>query len=84
MMDNFMRLTTGSKSRLGLALKIHRITADKKQKDVAAAANISTNYLSLIEHGARDPRLFVLCEICNAIGVKVWKVIRAAENSRLN
>ena len=64
---------------IGHALKVARVRARKKQKDVAKKCNISANYLCLVEAGKRHPSLFVLSSICDALGIKTWEIIKEIE-----
>ena len=42
---------------LGLRLKLFRVAANLKQQEVADALGLTTNYISMIERGKREPTL---------------------------
>ena len=42
---------------LALRLKLFRVAADLKQQEVADALKVTTNYISMIERGRRQPTL---------------------------
>ena len=54
---------------IGHVIKIMRIAAGIKQKDLALRAGIKANYLSLVEAGKREPSLNVLREIARVLNV---------------
>lgn len=54
---------------IGQAIKNIRIKKNIKQKDFAPMIGVTQSYLSLIEHGTRDPSLDVLKSLSNAIGI---------------
>lgn len=54
---------------IGKTIRVLRIAAGKKQKDLAAAVRIQPNSLSLIESGKREPSLSLLRSIANALDV---------------
>lgn len=54
---------------LGIVIKKERISKGFKQKELADALGISSNYLSLIENDKREPRLCFLRELAKALGI---------------
>ena len=49
------------------------------QEDLAFKAEISRNYVSLLELGEKSPTVQVLLRICKALGVKASAVIARIE-----
>lgn len=54
---------------IGKTIRVLRIAAGMKQKDLAAAVGIQPNSLSLIESGKREPSLSLIRSISNALDV---------------
>lgn len=50
-------------------LRLLRSSLGKKQEDVAAAVDISTNYLSLIENGKKQPSYELMKNLAKEYGV---------------
>lgn len=56
---------------IGRKLKVARVEAQMKQKDVAATVGISSTFLSLIENEKANPTKQVIELIMESIGVDV-------------
>ena len=56
---------------IGQSIRVLRIAAGMKQKELAAAVGIQPNSLSLIESGKREPSLSLLRSIANALDVPI-------------
>lgn len=69
---------------IGKAIKLCRIQKGMRQFELAALANISVAYLSLIEQGKRDPNFSVLQSISRGLDVPLSiLVFLATDNSEL-
>lgn len=64
---------------LGDELRKARLAAGVTQEDLAYRAEISRNYVSLLELGEKSPTVQVLLRICRALGVKASKIISRVE-----
>jgi len=60
---------------VGLRLKLFRIAADLKQKDVAASIGITSNFVSMLERGKREPTLQYLRAFADLVGVPVSVIL---------
>lgn len=58
-------------SALGKTVKLLRINAGIKQKDLAKRLNISSNYLSLIENNKREPSISLIERVSEELDVPV-------------
>jgi transcriptional regulator with XRE-family HTH domain len=56
---------------LSNAVKLIRVASGKKQKEVAEDAGVSSNYLSLVENGKREPSVGFLRKLAKVLGVPV-------------
>jgi transcriptional regulator with XRE-family HTH domain len=63
---------------LGLRFKLLRVSAGLKQREVAEALNVTTNYVSMIERSKREPTLDYLRRFAKVVGVPasllLWEV----------
>jgi transcriptional regulator with XRE-family HTH domain len=57
--------------KLGRAIKLMRTAAGMKQKDVAAKIGVTSNYVSLVENGRREPSVSFLKEVAATLSVPV-------------
>jgi len=68
---------------VGLRLKLFRIAADLKQKDVAESMGVTSNFVSMLERGRREPTLQYLRAFADLVGVPVsvllWEPGRKSE-----
>ena len=64
---------------LGTELRKARIKAGLTQEDLAFKAEISRNYVSLLELGEKSPTVQVLLRICKALGVKASTIVAKIE-----
>lgn len=53
------------------AIKLIRTASGMKQKDVAAKLGVTSNYISLLEHGKREPSISFLKRLGKLLGVPV-------------
>jgi transcriptional regulator with XRE-family HTH domain len=56
---------------LSNAVKLIRVASGMKQKEVAEDAGVSSNYLSLVENGKREPSVGFLRKLAKILGVPV-------------
>ena len=59
------------KMNVALRLKLFRISADLKQKDVAESLSVTVNFVSMLERGKREPTLQYLQSFARLVGVPV-------------
>jgi transcriptional regulator with XRE-family HTH domain len=57
--------------KLGRAIKLMRTAAGMKQKDVAAKIGVTSNYVSLVENGRREPSVSFLKQVAAILSVPV-------------
>lgn len=57
--------------QLGKTIKLLRIKAGIKQKDLAKKLQISSNYLSLVENDKREPSISLIERIAKALDVPI-------------
>jgi len=57
--------------KLGRAIKLMRTAAGMKQKDVAAKIGVTSNYVSLVENGRREPSVSFLKKVAAILSVPV-------------
>jgi transcriptional regulator with XRE-family HTH domain len=64
---------------LGEELRKARVTAGLTQEELAFRADISRNYVSLVELNQKSPTVQTLQRICKALGVKASTIIARIE-----
>lgn len=64
---------------LGQALKAERAKRDWSQEELAARAGLDRTYLSGVERAVRVPNLRSLIRLAAALGMKVSRLLAAAE-----
>ena len=64
---------------LGEELRKAREKAGLTQEELAAKADVSRNYVSLLEHDAKSPTVQVLIRLCKAMDAKASKLIATVE-----
>lgn len=64
---------------LGDELKKARLAARLTQEELAFEAEISRNYVSLLERGEKSPTVQTLLKICQAMGVRASTLIARIE-----
>jgi transcriptional regulator with XRE-family HTH domain len=64
---------------LGEQLRKARAAAGLTQEELAFKADISRNYVSLLELDAKSPTVQVLLRLCKALGVRASKIIARVE-----
>jgi transcriptional regulator with XRE-family HTH domain len=67
---------------LGRALKIYRVMAGIKQKELARRLDTSSSYLSLVESGKRTPSLHFLSRAAQEVNVPVELLLVEAAQQR--
>lgn len=67
---------------LGAAVAQVRRYRGVSQADLAGRLGLSAMYFSKVESGHRAPSLKMLVQICDALGVEVWRVVRNAQRIR--
>ena len=65
--------------KLGEELKKARLAAGLSQEELAFKAEISRNYVSLLELGEKSPTVHVLMRVCRALDVRASKIISRVE-----
>lgn len=69
---------------VGLRLKLFRVAAGLKQKDVAARLGVTSNFVSMVERGKRDPTLKFLQEFARLVeippAVLLWEPAQAPKH----
>lgn len=70
---------------IGQTLKLLRTAAGRKQADLAGDLGITTNYLSLVENGHREPSLTFLKKFAEeldvALGYLLWLALDEQKSS---
>lgn len=66
---------------IGKAIKLCRTQKNLRQSELAASAQISVAYLSLIEQGKRDPNFSVLQSLSNSLNVPLSILVFLASDS---
>jgi transcriptional regulator with XRE-family HTH domain len=64
---------------LGDEIRKARLAAKLTQEQLAFKAEISRNYVSLLELNQKSPTVDVLLRIAKALGIRAWTLIRAIE-----
>lgn len=64
---------------LGDELRKARLAAGMTQEQLAFEADVSRNYVSLLELGEKSPTVQTLLRICKALGVKASRLIARVE-----
>jgi transcriptional regulator with XRE-family HTH domain len=64
---------------LGKELRKARAAAGLTQEELAFKADVSRNYVSLLELDHKSPTVQMLLRICKALGVKASQVIARVE-----
>lgn len=67
---------------LGEEIRKARLHSGLTQEELAFKADISRNYVSLLELNQKSPTVDVLLRICAAMGVSAGKLITRVEQSR--
>lgn len=65
---------------LGAAVRKLRQERGWTQEELAEAADLHMTYISDLERGARSPGLTTQQRLANALGVKVWELLKLAED----
>jgi transcriptional regulator with XRE-family HTH domain len=66
---------------LGEELRKARLGAGLTQEELAFKADVSRNYISLLERGEKSPTVQLLLRLCKALGVKASTVIARIERN---
>lgn len=64
---------------LGKELRKARLAAGLTQEELAFRAEISRNYVSLLELNLKSPTVQVLLQICDALGVRASTLLARIE-----
>lgn len=64
---------------LGDELRKARLAAGMTQEELAFEADVSRNYVSLLELGEKSPTVQTLLRICKALGVRASRLIARIE-----
>ena len=64
---------------LGEELRKARLAAELTQEELAFKADVSRNYVSLLELGEKSPTVQLLLRICNALDVKASTIVAKVE-----
>jgi transcriptional regulator with XRE-family HTH domain len=57
--------------KLGTAIKLIRTSSGLKQKEIAAKLGVTSNYISMVEGGGREPSVSLLKKLATILGVPV-------------
>ncbi|MBZ5645433.1 MAG: helix-turn-helix domain-containing protein [Acidobacteriia bacterium] len=57
--------------KLGTAIKLIRTSSGLKQKEIATRLGVTSNYISLVESGNREPSVSLLKKMASVFGVPV-------------
>jgi transcriptional regulator with XRE-family HTH domain len=64
---------------LGTELRKARLAAELSQEQLAFKAEISRNYVSLLELDEKSPTVHVLLRVCKSLGIKASRIIAKVE-----
>jgi transcriptional regulator with XRE-family HTH domain len=64
---------------LGEELHKARMVAGLTQEELAFKADVSRNYISLLERGEKSPTVKLLLRLCKALGVKASTIVARIE-----
>jgi len=67
------------REKLGQKIREARLAADLTQEELGFAAEISRNYVSLLELGESSPTVDILVQICKVLGVSAGEMLREVE-----
>ena len=70
-----MRFDDKLAARIGEQFRLLRLRANKTQEDLAGDTGMHTNHISLVERGKRRLTIESGIKICNALGVKLSRVL---------
>ncbi len=65
--------------QLGENIRRLRLLREWSQEDLAAASDLHRTYISQVERGQRNPTLFVLVQISNALQVTPSELLRGVD-----
>jgi transcriptional regulator with XRE-family HTH domain len=63
----------------GAAMKRERQRAGLSQETLAAEANVSRAATSALERGVREPKLFTILALCQAMGIDPGQLLNGIE-----
>ena len=66
---------------LGDELRKARLGARLTQEELAFKADVSRNYISLLERGEKSPTVQLLLRLCKALGVKASTIVARIERN---
>jgi transcriptional regulator with XRE-family HTH domain len=66
---------------LGDEIRKARLNAGLTQEELAFRADISRNYVSLLELGEKSPTVQIFLRLCEALGVKASRIIARIERN---
>ena len=66
---------------LGEELRKSRLAAGLSQEELAAHADVSRQYVSLLELGQKSPTVDVLIRVCKAMGISAGELLLRVEQS---
>jgi transcriptional regulator with XRE-family HTH domain len=66
---------------LGDELRKARLGAGLTQEELAFRADVSRNYISLLERGEKSPTVQLLLRLCKALGVKASTIVSRIERN---
>ena len=65
----------------GRALRLVRKSPPKMiQARLAREADLSRNYIGMVEHGLRSPTIRTLVQLAEALDVRPWKIVKQMED----
>jgi len=67
---------------LGDVIRAERLALNLSQEELAERCRVHRTYLGSVERGERNISIQNVARIANALNTRVWKLIRAAEESK--
>lgn len=67
---------------LGDVIRAERLALNMSQEALAERCQLNRTYLGSVERGQRNISIQNVVRIANALNTRVWKLIRAAEESK--
>jgi transcriptional regulator with XRE-family HTH domain len=70
--DTARQLTTEQLTRLGLEIRIARVSSGISQQALARRSGLSQGFISMVERGRRTPGMEVANRLATACGLQIW------------
>jgi transcriptional regulator with XRE-family HTH domain len=69
---------------LGAAIRAERLARNLSQEALAERCQLHRTYIGIVERGETNISIQNVVRIANALNMRVWKLIRAAEETKAN